>query len=251
VTLREKIFQIQKLARRAAKRGKATEGRREYEYLTIEDAVHFAKEQMRRRKLILTPNLQSIERHNEHVMDVVMNWTLEDVESEESKDFAIPGSGWDLYAKDTSKAVTASRKTAIVTIFNLEVGDDNENKLSPRDTQKEIAKQGLEAALGEEFPTLEHAEAAVMDRDEVRAAAQKSMFIAWPEAHNGHRFLLMGRKIAPTALHKVIEECGGKWSDREMGWFIPSGNVDVIRETIKKFNLPLIENNKTFERYAP
>lgn len=250
MTLAEKIHAIQRLAKRAAKRGKATEGWREYEYLTIEDAVRFGKQQIRQHKLILTPSLKSMNRFSEQRMDIVVTWSLEDIESKEVRSFDIPGSGWDLYSKDTSKAMTASRKTAIVDIFNLEVGDDNENKSAPSDTQKEIAKQGLEVALGKEFPTLDHAEAAAMDRDDMRNAAKKSMFIAWPEAHNGHRFLLMGRTIAPASLHKVIEECSGKWSDREMGWFIASEHVDTIRDTIKKFNLPLIENvKKQWEQY--
>ena len=249
MTLLEKIFAIQKLVRKAAKRGKAVEGRREYDYLTIEDAVHFAKQQMRRHKLILVCSLKSMTRFSDNRMDLVVTWSLQDVESKEWRDFDIPGSGWDLYAKDTAKAVTASRKTAIVTIFNLEVGEDNENKPSPRDTQNEIAKQNLETSLGEEFPSLDHAEAAAMTDAGNRDLSKTNIVITWPEAHNGHRFLMRGRRIVPASLHKVIEECKGKWSDREMGWFLAGEHIEEIREAINKFNLPLIEDTKTFERY--
>lgn len=253
MTLAEKLHAIQKLAQRVAKRGKSVErAGREYDYLMIEDAVHLAKRQMGRRKLLLTPTLAKktdgsfyFARPDEHDVDLVFEWTLEDVESKETRTYHIPGSGWDLYDKAAAKGMTNSRKYAIILIFNLEVGNDTENAPSGRDRQRDTAKQILEKANGEQVETLEHAEAIAMDRDEMRAAAKKSMFIAWPEAHNGHRFLLMGRAIAPASLHKEIDVCGGKWSDREMGWFIGSEHLEPIRETIKKFNLPLIENMKT------
>jgi ERF superfamily protein len=252
MTLAEKLHAIQSLARRVAKRGKSVErAGREYDYLMIEDAVHLAKQQMRKHKLILTPSLAKkadgsfmYARPDERVIDLVFEWTLEDIESKEERRYNIPGSGWDLYDKASAKSMTNSRKYTIVMIFNLEVGNDIEDAPSPSDKQKEIAKQRIEESTGRRYESLEHAEAAMMDRKDEEAAAKKSMFIAWPEAHNGHRFLLMGRKNAPVALHKEIETCEGKWSDRESGWFIASQHAEHIRETVKKFNIPLVENEK-------
>jgi len=250
MTLAEKLHAIQKLARKAAKRGKSQEGRREYDYLMIEDAVHLAKQHMRRHKLILTPTLASLngiyslKRHDERVLDLIFEWTLEDIESGEKRFYAIPGTGWDLYDKAVGKAMTNSRKNAIVLIFNLEVGNDVEDTQSARDKQKEVAKQTLEKANGERYESLEQAEASIMDREQDAAAIKNSMVVTWPEAHNGHRFLLKGRRIAPTAMHKEIEVCEGKWNDREMGWFIASEHYDHIRGAIQKFNLPLIDFGK-------
>ena len=252
MTLAEKLHAIQTLARKAPKRGKNQErAGREYDYLMIEDAVHLAKQHMRRHKLILTPTLAtslnsgySMKRHDERVLDLIFEWTLEDIESGEKRFYAIPGTGWDLYDKSAGKAMTNSRKNAIILIFNLEVGNDVEDSQSARDKQKEVAKQTLEKANGERYESLEHAEASTMDREQEAAAIKNSMVITWPEAHNGHRFLLKGRRIAPTAMHKEIEVCEGKWSDREMGWFIASAHYDHIHGAIQKFNLPLIDYGK-------
>jgi hypothetical protein len=240
MTLAEKLHAIQTRATKLPKRGESSEKGREYNYLMIEDAVRTAKRLMRKYKLILTPFVSQHTR-TENNVDVFINWTLEDIKSKESRSFCIPGSGWDLYDKATAKAMTNSRKYAIVLIFNLETGND-ESLPKPTETQKEIAKQKIEVATGQEFSTLEHAEAEMLNRQEVDP--KKAMKISWPEEHNGHRFFLTGRRNAPADLHVVIEECSGKWNDRQMGWFILSDHADLIRSTIKRLGVPLIEQGQ-------
>jgi hypothetical protein len=57
---------------------------------------------------------------------------------------AIPGSGWDYNSKSTAKALTDSRKSAMILLFNLKGGDDPEERGpvardSAKDRQQQIA----------------------------------------------------------------------------------------------------------------
>jgi hypothetical protein len=171
MSLAQKIHAIQSIARKVAKRGVNPE--QGWEYLQIEDAVLAAKRQMKRHKLILTGSLSTKgdsnfdmtrtanERGSGYVIDLVMRWQLTDVESGEELTFYIPGSGWDYNDKGVFKAMTGSRKYAIVLIFNLAVGNDVEergamDKTNARDRQREIADQKIadaEAGRGVEAST--------------------------------------------------------------------------------------------------
>jgi len=149
--LTEKIWAIQCMTRKVRKKGVNPE--QGWEYLRIEDAVGNAKKLMNRYKLILTPELVDMKRTaNEkgsgYVIDLTMVWTLEDIESEEKITYRIPGSGWDYNDKGVFKAMTGSRKYAIVLIFNLAVGNDVEERGSiardnAKDRQHEIAEHKI------------------------------------------------------------------------------------------------------------
>jgi hypothetical protein len=157
VSLAEKLLVIQGIARKVAKRGVNPE--QGWEYLQIEDAVEWAKRQMKRHKLILTASLlpntltrTANEKGSGYVIDLVLCWTLLDLESGEERQFDIPGSGWDYSDKGVFKAMTGSRKYAIVLIFNLAVGNDVEERGAIEKTtglarQKEIVREKLEAGL--------------------------------------------------------------------------------------------------------
>jgi ERF superfamily len=164
MTLKDKIWAIQCITKKVRKKGVNPE--QGWEYLRIEDAVGNVKKLMNRYKLILTPELVDMKRTaNEkgsgYVIDIVMAWTLEDVESGEKMTYRIPGSGWDYNDKGVFKAMTGSRKYAIVLIFNLAVGNDVEERGAiardnAKDRQHEIAEHkiaNVEAGKGVDADT--------------------------------------------------------------------------------------------------
>jgi len=157
MSLAQKLHAIQSLARRVAKRGVNPE--QGWEYLQIEDAVLAAKRAMKRHKLILIGSLDqhgdgfnmtriANDRGSGYVIDLVMQWTLKDLESDEKMTFYMPGSGWG-YDKAVFKALTGSRKYAIIFIFNLAVGNDVEEERGPvsRSDAKERAQEIADAKL--------------------------------------------------------------------------------------------------------
>jgi hypothetical protein len=163
MTLAEKLHAIQRLARKVPKNGVNQE--QGWTYMRIEDVVDVATRAMRRHKLLLTVSMEhrdgifsmtrtSNERGGGSLMDLVVKWVLEDVESGETRAYHIPGSGWDYNSKATSKALTDSRKYAMILIFNLKAGDDPEERGpvardAAKDRQQEIADAKLaNAAAG-------------------------------------------------------------------------------------------------------
>jgi hypothetical protein len=159
MTLAEKLHAIQKLARKVPKNGVNQE--QGWTYMRIEDVVDVATRAMRRHKLNLAPMLVSIhrtpnERGGGSIVDVTIRWGLEDLEDKNgtTRYYDIPGSGWDYNSKATSKALTDSRKYAMILIFNLKAGDDPEERGpvardAAKDRQQEIADAKLaNAAAG-------------------------------------------------------------------------------------------------------
>jgi ERF superfamily protein len=204
-TLAQKIHAIQSIARKVAKRGVNPE--QGWEYLQIEDAVLAAKRMMKKYGLILTGSLSMNTNTQEfaykrvpndkgsgYVVDLVMEWSLEDVESGERHIYFIPGSGWDYNDKGVFKAMTGSRKYAIVLIFNLAVGNDVEergamDKTNARDRQKEILDQKLadaEAGRGVEASTpqlfyqwFDESKTALITGDKELAKQHSDLLKAW------------------------------------------------------------------------
>jgi hypothetical protein len=155
VTLAEKLHAIQKLARKVPKNGVNQE--QGWTYMRIEDVVDVATRAMRRHKLLLLPTLKSAtrtanERGGGSMVDVVIDWTLMNLEGDspakEQFTFSIPGAGWDYNSKAAAKALTDSRKYAMILIFNLKAGDDPEERGpvardAAKDRQQEIADAKL------------------------------------------------------------------------------------------------------------
>jgi hypothetical protein len=110
-----------------------------------------------------------------------------------------------------------------------------------------VAKKKFEAALGRTFGTLAEAEAAYMDHKEAEKAAKKTaqetVFITWPEAHNGHRAFVKGK----LALRRyglepwMLTHHGARWNDVVEGWYIPNGEVEALRETLRTAGCPFLE----------
>jgi ERF superfamily len=151
MNIREKIQSIQQIARKVPKNGVNQE--QGWSYMRIEDVVSIATRLMARHRLFLTPSLRSSQRTmNERgggsIVDVVITWTLDDLESGEQFHFDVPGSGWDYNSKATSKALTDSRKYAMILLFNLKAGDDPEERGAiardaAKDRQQEIAQKKI------------------------------------------------------------------------------------------------------------
>lgn len=63
-----------------------------------------------------------------------------------------------------------------------------------------------------------------------RKEAKTCVFIAWPEEHHGHNFFVTGKTvIMESGLMKDIEARGGRWNDREGGWFVSAEHADDLR----------------------
>jgi ERF superfamily len=152
MTLAEKLHAIQRLARKVPKNGVHEHG---WGYMQVEDVVTIGTRFLRSYELILTPNLKSMTRTpNERggsIVDVIIEWELRD--TEDVIHFDVPGSGFDYESKGTAKALTDSRKSALILIFNLKGGDEPERapvtKAAAKDRQQEIADNKLaNAAAG-------------------------------------------------------------------------------------------------------
>lgn len=80
-----------------------------------------------------------------------------------------------------------------------------------------------------------------------KKTAMASIYITWPESHNGHKALVLGL----TAIRKhgleayIRREAHGEWNEREGGYFVPSDNVGELRKMIQGLQCPLIEPELT------
>jgi ERF superfamily len=157
VTLAEKLHAIQKLARKVPKSG--YNEREDFHYTRIQEVIDVATRLMRDHELVLTPHVLSLtrtpsERGGGYVVDLMVRWQLAELGSQVVYSYDIPGSGWDYGSKATSKALTDSRKSAMVVIFNLKGGDDPEERGpiardAGKDAQHRVADEKLaNAAAG-------------------------------------------------------------------------------------------------------
>lgn len=158
LTLAQKILDIQKNVPMVKKKGFNKE--HNYKFLQIEDAVLAVNKMLSVRDLILTQDMAKRIDGSDHwetvphatkgyIAKVMLCWTLEDVVTRESRTYRIPGEGYDTTDKGTPKAITASRKQAIITIFNLPVGDNPEANspwIDGKERQNEVLKQKMNAA---------------------------------------------------------------------------------------------------------
>lgn len=193
ISLGQKILDIQANVPNVKKRGRNRE--HNYNFLQIEDAVTAVNKMLSARGLIMTQNLQSWETvphtgGKGYIAKVVLNWTIEDVETKEMRTYTVPGEGYDTTDKGTPKAITASRKQAIITIFNLPVGDNPE--AHGYATERQDAKAAAQAVGSRKV-----AEAAsrgsqiAIDALSQEIPANK-IKIGRPEAMNGHHISVSG-----------------------------------------------------------
>lgn len=154
MSLAQKIHAIQKLARKVPKRGKHERG---WSYVRIEDVVSVATRFLSEHKLILTPTVKSMtrtERGGGSIVDLIVTWSLTDLGPDsadlpiaETHDIDVCGSGFDYDSKGTAKALTDSRKSAMILLFNLKGGEDPERAPMTRTESKDRVAQVVEDKL--------------------------------------------------------------------------------------------------------
>ena len=153
MTLAEKLHAIQKLARKVPKRGHHERG---WSYVRIEDVVDVAKRFMAEYRISMIPTVKSLtrtERGGGSVVDLMVEWTVASFEPDnynptpEQFIFDIPGSGFDYDSKGTAKALTDSRKNAMILLFNLKGGDDPERAPMTRTEAKNKQEEVVETKL--------------------------------------------------------------------------------------------------------
>jgi ERF superfamily len=210
LTLAQKIHDIQKNVPTVKKKGYNSEHR--YKFLQIEDAVLAVNKMLSARNLILTQNLRSWETAPHtggkgYIAKVMLEWTLEDVGTTESRTYLVPGEGYDTTDKGTPKAITASRKQAIITIFNLPVGDNPEaNSFSAdREDAKAAAKAVGDRKLAEAAGR--GSQTAIDALTQVEP--EKKIVIGRPEEHNGNYIVVSGFIAAPP-LEKFFDDTASK-----------------------------------------
>lgn len=214
MTLAEKLHAIQKLARKVPKRGKHERG---WSYVRIEDVVTVATRFLSEHKLILTPRVKSLtrsERSGGSVVDLIVTWTLADPEAASRRgplregpvemEYDIPGSGFDYDSKGTAKALTDSRKNAMILLFNLKGGDDPERAPMTR-TESKNSREG--------FAESKLANAAAGKG--IDADVPKIFYEIFPQSQTveltGNKELLKSPALKPFKL-------GGKFIVKEVQW---------------------------------
>ena len=227
--LAEKILKIQGAAGMVKKRGKFGSEMGGGGYLRIEDAVLAVGKLMVSEGLLLTGTLHTkqdggfwYERlaHTTkgYIASVVVEWKIEDVKSGEFRLYHFPGDGYDGTDKAIYKALTGSRKYAIIYIFNLAVGNDAEAQREPnfedaKKAAKAVASTKLADAAGRGNKTAIDAMSQV--------AQEKTLIITRPEEYNGHYFIASGFIAAPP-LDQFFEDTGCKRIDSrktgKIGW---------------------------------
>jgi hypothetical protein len=196
-----------------------------YKYLKIEDAVNAARPLMQAQGLVLTPQLVRFETvpDTKGIMyQVTLNWTLEDIETGEQKNWMVPGTGWDYHDKGLYKAITGSRKYAHIIIFNLPIGDNPEQSgAADRETAKAsaqtLAQKKIADAAGKGNKTAIEALSQV--------EPEKKILISRPEEHNGFYIVVSGY-IAVPPLERFFDDTDSKRfkskKDLVPYWRVPS-----------------------------
>ena len=193
LTLAQKILDIQANVPTVKKAGRNRE--HNYSFLQIEDAVKAVNKMLSSRRLIMTQNLRSWETvphtgGKGYIAKIMLEWTLEDADTGEKREYVVPGEGYDTTDKGTPKAITASRKQAIITIFNLPVGDNPE--AHGYATERQDAKNAAQAVAGRKIAeAASKGSASAIDAYSQETQSNK-IKIGRPESFNGHYISVSG-----------------------------------------------------------
>lgn len=248
LTLAQKIRDIQRHVGTVKKKGRNRE--HNYDFLRIEDAVVAVNVMLAERDLILTPDLQKKPDGSYYwetvphtggkgyIAKMVLEWTLEDVETGESRTYCVPGEGYDTTDKGTPKAITSSRKQAIILIFNLPVGNDIEergaaDRETAKDAQKNVAAKKIADAAGRGSPAAIDALSQVVP--------EKKVVISRPPEHNGNYIIVSGF-IAVPQLDQFFLDTGSKrfqtkTSPITVYWRVPSDYEKGVMALCEKLGI--------------
>lgn len=234
LNLAQKILAIQKAVGAVKKKGKFGTEMGGSNYLRIEDAVSAVGDLMSEHGLLLTGTLamksngdyfyERVQHTTKgYIVNVITQWRLEDVEdSTQYRHYYLPGDGYDGTDKAVYKALTGSRKYAVIQIFNLAVGNDVEAHGTPsfdegKDKQKKLAANKVAEAAARGVPSAIEAMS--------QAEPEKKLTIARPEEYNGHYIIATGYTAVPQ-LETFFTDTGCKRIDSKKtgktGWKVPS-----------------------------
>ena len=133
LSLSEKIFRITQECSTIERNGVGESNdpnRPLYPYVKIEDVLKVINPLLKKYKLIINGNVPK--EPMTHISkgfattEALVDWMVTDIQTNQSIKFRVPGSGTDDQGKGVYKAITGSRKYAMVLIFNLKFGDEPE-----------------------------------------------------------------------------------------------------------------------------
>lgn len=248
--LMQKVRDIQNSVGTVKKKGRNTE--HNYQFLRIEDAVVAVNKMMSERDLVLMPTLakrpdgtfyfdrQPHKVDKGYMSTLVLEWKLEDVSTGESRLYNVPGEGYDTTDKGFPKAITSSRKQAIILIFNIPVGNDIEERggmTVERDTAKgnaqSIAARKIAEAAGKGNKTAIDALSQI--------EPEKKIIIKRPEEHNGNYIAVFGL-IAVPQLEQFFADTGSKSYQTKTVpitryWRVPSEYEEGLVKMCERLNI--------------
>lgn len=192
-----------------------------YNFLTIQDVVNAVHKKMQAANLGMSGTVRTVEHHPDGrglLASVMVDWTIYIMDGPAMGNkftISIPGDGWG--EKGIYKALTGSRKYAIIFLFNLAIGDNPE--AAGVVDRKETAKQ-LGAAKVAEFAANGN-DSAIEAMSQ--AVPEKRITIERPEDQNGNYIVLKGYTAVPQ-LEEFLDANKGKRS-RKAGvtsWLLSS-----------------------------
>jgi ERF superfamily len=231
MTLAEKLHAIQKLARKVPKIG--YNEREDFHYMRIEDVISVATRFMAKYRLLLVPTVNSVnrtmnDRGGGSIVDVMVKWELIDLDDRDPGDdkypghvcaVEIPGSGWDFNSKATAKALTDSRKSAMILLFNLKGGDDPEER-GP--VARDVAKD---------------AQQTVADKKLANAAAGRGLDADTPKLF--YEIFAESDTVKLTGDKELLKHAALKPYKLGRDFVVPSAAWDALKLKIEEAGIPL------------
>jgi ERF superfamily len=215
-----------------------------YKYLKIEDVVDAVRKEMQKAQLILTPQILKIDNVPDTkgiLRDVDVEWTLEDASTGEKRAYRIPGTGWDYHDKGTYKALTGSRKYALILIFNLPVGDNPEASGAPSFDQgvkaaKGVTRKFMADKANSDDPAIQ--KIAIDNLSQVEP--ERKILISRPETANGHYIAVSGLIAVPQLETYFMDTDSKRFqskTDKSVYWRVPANYEKGLIALCEKLNI--------------
>lgn len=124
----KKILSVMKNVEYMPKDGKIEFGKTKYKYLSAETIVSNIRKEMIKEGLIIYPSKSEVTNQSGSEKDILITYTLVDINDESCIEIQVPGGGYDNADKKTYKALTGAYKYALRQTFMIETGDDDPDK---------------------------------------------------------------------------------------------------------------------------
>jgi hypothetical protein len=253
-SLAQKILEIQSKVGQVKKQGHFSSDMGGSAYLRIEDAVKAVGKLMAERDLILTGTLavKADESYfyertphktdKGYIANVVIEWKLEDAASGEFRLFYLPGDGYDGTDKAVYKAITGSRKYAIILIFNLAIGNDVEAQgpatfEDGKKRQKDVVQTTLAQKANSDDPKVRKLAVDALSQVE----PEKKIIISRPEEYNGHYIKVAGMLAVPQIEQYLLDTDSKRFQmkDKSVYWRVPAEYERGLIETAMKLSIDI------------